>query len=154
MIDTELQKFLASQKLMVLASATKTGKPWVANVYYSFDDTPSFYFLSAKDTRHSLQIEQNPHVAFSVVWHDQDNLGNRKGIQGEGMCEVLTGVKNVWQGLKVMYSRFPDWKKSGVDLEMLKKSLTKSRVYKITPSYIKHWDDELYGEDKTKEFTF
>lgn len=48
---------------------------------------------------------------------------------------------------------FPNWK-SVITHENMVNDVIKSRPYVITPSYIKYWDDKLFGEEGTREYEF
>ena len=153
MKDEELLKFLKSQKLLVLSTASKGGEPWVSNVYYSVDSNLNLFFVSPSDTRHIEHLEHNPKVAFSVVWFNPNNLVDRKGIQGQGTCERIEEPEEIISLLKNHAKYFPLWK-DRITYENIKNKTIQSRPFLIRPSYIKFWNDELYGEEGTREFTF
>ncbi|MEK7627992.1 MAG: pyridoxamine 5'-phosphate oxidase family protein [Patescibacteria group bacterium] len=43
------------------------GGLWVSDVFYVADDEWNIYWLSARDTRHSKAVEQNPEVAGTIT---------------------------------------------------------------------------------------
>jgi len=59
-------KIISENNYLALATAGKSGKPWVATVFYAFDDKCNFYFFSAKDSLHAKQIRENPSAAVSI----------------------------------------------------------------------------------------
>lgn len=145
--------FMSSQKFLVLATVDEEGKPWIANVYFSVNEEFELFFVSPASTKHSKHIGKNPSVAFSTVWHDQDDLGNRKGIQGTGICERITNPLEITRHLDHHYKYFPAWR-SSINLKNIIEKVIESRPYKIKADYIKFWNDELYGKEGTKEFSF
>lgn len=151
-MNKELLDFLKSQKLITIAS-NKGDEFWVNNAYYCVDDELNLFFVSPKDTKHSQYIAENPSVAFNIAWYDEDNLGNRKAIQGLGKCKELTDVRQMTKYLRIHHKKYPIWKNRITYLNM-KNKIIESRPYLIEPSYIKYWDDELFGSDGTKEFRF
>lgn len=146
----EVLKFLKSQKLMVIATHDKKDV-WVANVYFSADAKGNLYFISPEDTKHSHMILKNPNVAFSIAWFDPKNHKNRKAVQGLGVCCPAKTEKEIETGVKLHNQNFPEFKER-ITMEWIHTNEWGSKVWILKPSYIKYWDDELYGDDETKEF--
>lgn len=152
----ELQNFLKSQKVLTIGTVDEEHKPWNTNVYYSVNKECEFFFVSPLDTKHTKHISNNENVSFSVVWFDEQNLGDRKGIQGQGVCREIQDPQLIAGYLKNHYKYFPSWKES-INLKAITEKLIKSRPFVITPKYIKFWNDELYKNtdtDPVREFTF
>lgn len=145
-----LLKFIRSQKVLTIASVGE-GKPWISNVYFSVDDDFNFFFVSPDKTMHSKQILQYPDVAFTIVWHNEDNLTDRKAIQATGKCTKIQEPKTIIKFLKNHHKSYPIWK-NRITLINMRDKIIESRPYVIKPSFIKLWDDELLGENGTKEF--
>ena len=78
------------------------------------------------------------------------NLENRKAIQGKGTSELLEVTDEIAPLLERHQEKYPEWEHYTV--KNMKNDVTEFRLYKITPQYMKFWNDELYGEGKTKEF--
>jgi uncharacterized protein YhbP (UPF0306 family) len=152
-IDQDLQRFIRSRKLLTIATVDADAKPWVCNVYFSTDQDLRFCFVTPPSTNHSQHIEQEPAVAFSTAWYDENDLSNRKAIQGRGNCRLLTSEAEIQAALQPHLDKYPDWA-SYLTLDALVQNKIKSKLYIIEPRYIKFWNDELYGEEGTKEFTF
>ena len=147
-----LLKFIKSQKLMVIASHGEK-YIWVANVYYGIDDNFKFYFVSPEDTKHSQQILKNPKIAFSVVWFDPANHKNRKAVQGLGSCRLAQNEEEMAKGVQLHNYNFPEFAQR-ITVEWIHANEFESRIWVVEPSYMKYWDDELYGEKETEEFSF
>lgn len=144
-------KFIKNQKLMVIASHD-TKDVWVANVYFSADEKGNIYFISSKDAKHSQMILKNSNVAFSTAWFDPTNNKNRKGIQGTGVCRVAENLSEITTGIKLLYENFPDLRDI-LTVDWILTNAWSSKVWVLKPSYMKYWDDEVYGDDESEEFT-
>src|SRR6266705_634469 len=77
------RRIIASNLYMTLATTTKDGNPWSTPVFYSVDDNYTFYWYSRKDTRHSLTIKENNHVAASILGVGNDDEGFGVYIEGK-----------------------------------------------------------------------
>ena len=145
----ELFEFLKSQRLMAIASC-EVGI-WITNVYYGIDDDARMYFISPMDTKHSQQILKSSEVAFSVAWYDKENPGNRKAVQGLGVCKVVEDEENIRKGVQLHNENFPQFKEV-LTPEYLLSEQNDTKVWILEPRYMKFWSDELYGEEEWKEF--
>ena len=77
-------------KYMVVATAGKSGKPWAAPVFYTFDSNYDFYFLSAIDSMHAKNIIENRNVAL-VIYDSNSPIGISQGVQIEGTAAPVQG---------------------------------------------------------------
>lgn len=143
-------KFIKNQKLMVIASRDEKDI-WVANVYFSADEKGNIYFVSSKDAKHSQMILKNPNVAFSIAWFDSTNNKNRKGVQGAGVCRIAKNLSEMTTGIKLLYKNFPDLRDI-LTVDWILNNAWRSKVWVLKPSYMKYWDDEIYGDDESEEF--
>ena len=143
-------KFAKSQKLMAIASSAAKDV-WIASVYIGVDDNLNIYFISPKTTKHSQMILDNPNVAFSIAWFDLTNHGNRKAIQGLGICHLAEDEKEISKGVKLHNQNFPEFKEK-ITVDWIYNNEWESKVWILKPTYIKYWDDEIYGDKETKEF--
>lgn len=142
--------FLRSQQVLSIATADASG-PWIANVYFVCDENGAVYFISPDSAKHSTMILLDPNVAFSAVWFDPTNHSNRKSIQGLGECMVVSDVNEIAAAVGMHNKEFPEFS-SRITPEWIKTNEYGSKVWKIKPHFIKYWDDELYGEEESKEF--
>ena len=149
----ELLKFLKFCKLMVIATVDHESTPWVCNVYYSVTNDFKLFFVSPTDSLHSKHIAQNSRVAFSIPWYDENDLGNRKAVQGIGVCTRVTNWIEAARFLRNHYIYYPLWKKI-ITTAAMRKKLIESRPYIIKPEYMKFWNDELFGDEGIEEYTF
>ncbi len=132
---------LKAHKLMSIA--TYGDHPWIATVYYSFDEELHLYFLSSPDTLHAKHIAQNPHVAVSIADSAQKPSAEKVGLQLHGIVEQLGKTELIRHALR-------HWKDSlsiqdpTLTYENMVKSIVKGRMYKITPKKIKFFNESLF----------
>lgn len=142
--------FMKRQKVLSFACRSGSGI-WMANVYVGVDDKGLMYFVSPKSAKHSRLVEKNPVIAFSFAWFDPADLENRKGIQGQGICRQARGPKEMLVGLTALTKNFPTFRKT-ITIKWLKDNAWGSRLWVIKPTYLKYWDDELFGDGEAQEF--
>ncbi|OGH66313.1 MAG: hypothetical protein A3B90_01280 [Candidatus Magasanikbacteria bacterium RIFCSPHIGHO2_02_FULL_41_13] len=148
----KLLKFLKTQKLLTIASRGAKDI-WIANVYFAADENGTLYFISPKDTKHSTMIRKNSKIAFSIAWFDPKNHKNRKAVQGLGTCRTAKTPLEIATGIKLLYKNFPDLRRI-LTVKWIMTNAWGTKVWVVKPSYIKYWDDEVYGDDESEEFTF
>lgn len=59
-------KFLKDHKTAVVATASRSGEPQAATLFYAIDDDFTFYFITDKTSRKFKNLKENPHVAIVV----------------------------------------------------------------------------------------
>ena len=144
----QILDFLVKNKLMSVA--TFGDFPWIASVYYTFDNDLNVYFLSSPTTLHCKQIEINNKVAISIADSDQDIGALKRGLQISGIAERISDTKKVIHALKI-------WKQSlGVKdpeltYENMIKQVINGRMYKIIPKRIKLFDQKLFPVEDGEE---
>lgn len=85
---TLIKEVLGKGYLLSLATTDSSGL-WVCDLVYVNDDDLNIYWMSGKNTRHSLAILNNAHVACSIT---ANNPGEEnKGVQISGIAEVVEG---------------------------------------------------------------
>ncbi|OGM13186.1 hypothetical protein A3D84_05365 [Candidatus Woesebacteria bacterium RIFCSPHIGHO2_02_FULL_42_20] len=146
-IKKEFSKYLKSQRLMTLA--TCADKPWVATVYFAVDNDLNFYFVSSPKSKHCKDIEKNSKVAVNVADSHTPNSAKKVGIQAQGVASQVKG----WERTKVllkMWHRAAPGMEGVVNVKSMKEKIISSRVYKIQPTFIKYFNQKLYGEEGCK----
>ena len=78
-------RFLATHKLM--AVATFGDFPWIASVYYTFDQDLNLYFLSSPTTLHAKHILRNSQVAVAIADSHQSINETKRGLQLFGIAQ-------------------------------------------------------------------
>ena len=147
----KLLEFLQSQKLMVVACHSEKDV-WVANTYIGVDEKGTIYFISPENTKHSRMILKNPNVAFSIAWFDPNNHKNRKAVQGLGICRPAENEEEIKTGIRLHNQNFQEFKET-ITIKWVHNNKWGSKVWVVKPTYIKYWDDEIYGDNESEEFT-
>jgi len=146
-----LLEFLKSQRLIVLASGSET--PWVSNIFYGIDNNFKIYFISGEETKHGQQILENSRIAFSIAWFNVKNHEDRKAVQGTGICRIADGDEEINKGVELHNLHFPEFAEQ-ITVDWIKNDKNKFHVWVVEPDYMKYWNDELYGDEETEEFSF
>lgn len=140
--------FLAQHKLMYVA--TQGEHPWIAPVFYTYDDELNLYFLSSPETLHSKQIAKNKEVAVAIANSQQQLTEDKKGIQMYGHVKQISDMHKMKHSLDL-------WKKSlgyigtEISYENMLNKVIKGRMFQITPKKIKFFNQELYDVEDGKE---
>ena len=147
----ELSKFLQTQK--VIQIAPKSDEPWIANVFMVSENPETIYFIGSQNTRYGKLLSENGTLAFATAWHDESDHVDRKGIQGTGKATFTKSEEDIAKGVDLHNKSYPDFAKR-ITVDWLNTNESGSGVWVIKPNFIKFWNDELYGQDGSKEFTF
>ncbi|CAN5165188.1 hypothetical protein BH09PAT1_BH09PAT1_6660 [soil metagenome] len=144
-----LLAFLKSFQLMILATAGKSAA--AATVRFGIDDDFNFYIVTPPSTEHGQHIESNFNVACVIVDTKQE-LKTKKGAQIKGKASRLVDIESIKNGLIV----WANGDEATIDLflENIANGKWSSRIYKITPTEIKWMNEELYGEEGNRTFSF
>lgn len=143
---------LQENTLMSLATFGKF--PWIASVYYTFDQDLNLYFLSSPTTLHCQQIAQNNQVAVAIADSHQNINSPKRGLQLWGTARQIFDSAKMKHALTL-------WKNSlGVENPKLTytnivNKIISGRMYQISPKRIKLFDHELFpakdGEEPVLE---
>jgi uncharacterized protein YhbP (UPF0306 family) len=142
---TLILDFLGKHKLMIMATCAE--EPWIASVYYSFDRDLNLFFLSSPTTLHCRHLENNKLVAVAITDSSQKVRDLKKGLQLVGTAERVSDIAKIKHCLR-------SWKEAiGVDdpeltYENMIAKVVNGRMYRITPTRIKFFNEELFpGKD-------
>ena len=137
----DVLEFLSDKKLMIIA--TYGGHPWIASVFYSFDNDLNLYFISSPSTIHGKQMEKNKKVSAAVVDSNQKPSDVKRGLQIYGYVEKVSGINKVRYALR-LWKDFLNVQRPDISFENMKKGLYKGRMYKLIPKKIKLFDQEKF----------
>lgn len=149
--EQELWKYLKTHRLMQIA--TCSNEPWICTVFYVLGDDKNLYFVSAPDTEHCKAIAVNNIVACAITDTEQTVTHKKKGVQLRGVATMLTYGATIKRALE-LWNKMNPGVENIINLKNIKKAAFESRVYKIKPTYIKFFNEELYGEEESKIFKF
>ena len=129
--------------------STYDGHIWSATAYYTIDKNLNLYFISPPKAEHSTAIENNPEVACAIFDSTQKLTDKKKGMYLRGNAKQVRGIKAMKVALKMWTKQNPGFEDI-INYGNIAKNKIRSKVYKIEPVRIKHFNEELYG-DKEEE---
>lgn len=111
------------------------------------------YFIGSPKTTYGEQLLADPALAFATAWCNERDHKDRKGVQGVGTAELTTDEQEIETGVRLHNQNYPEFA-DRITVDWIHSNEKGSGVWVITPSYIKFWNDELYGLDGTRDFRF
>lgn len=138
----ELLKYLNAHAIMSLATVGEHAA--ICSVYFTVDDDLNFYFISKPETEHCRNIEMNGVVVCAIADGDQKVTDKKIGVQIKGTAVELPTIEKI--GTALMF-----WSKANfgfegiVTVNTIKERMILSRAYKVIPTEIKFFNEELYG---------
>lgn len=145
----DLLEILKKVKIVSLATLDERGNPWICNVHFGVDENMNLYIVSKKDSNHSKHIEDNGKIAFTIFTFNLQGKNDKASLQAKGSAKSLSNTDEISIGAKAIAEKFPNWI---LKPEELVGESNERRMYKITPTYIKHLDDILLGNDVKEYF--
>lgn len=150
---TQILDFLSKHRLMAIA--TFGDHPWIASVFYSFDESLNLYFLSSPTTLHTRFIEKNSKVAVAIADSHQTPIDKKRGLQLWGKATKIGNLNKFRHALS-------HWKSAlsindpELTFQNIQKGIISGQMYQVTPKKIKLFDQELFsnipdGEEPTLE---
>lgn len=134
-----LKQFLSENKLMQLATQSE-GKLWVCNLYFVVGKNLNIYWTSARNRRHSMEVEANPIVAATIV-NDEDK---KQAVQIAGKAYRITPEES--QYAHETYGNKLGQKDSRMD--EVNEDTKQSRAYWVLkPDYFELWDEVNYPDE-------
>lgn len=142
-LKEKADKILQENLYMTISVASKDGVPWIANLYYAYDQNYNFYWYSPKDSLHSQRIRENPSVAMAIfnstaVGDDVD------AVYIKAKAHEISSKSELIKGLFVYCAKLVKTKfvnKTGAEkfVKQYKdfEGLSKLRMYKAVPE--KFW---------------
>lgn len=87
-----------------IATSTKDGTPWNSPVYICHDGDYTFYWSSAKDSQHSVNIAQNENV-FLVIFDSQAPWGEGEGVYIQAHAKEVTDRQEIAKAIELRFAR-------------------------------------------------
>ncbi|OGK57139.1 hypothetical protein A3J15_00125 [Candidatus Roizmanbacteria bacterium RIFCSPLOWO2_02_FULL_38_10] len=137
----DVLNYLQTQRLMSIATAGD--HPWIASVFYSFDQDLNIYFLTNPKTLHGQHLIINKYVAASVVDSTQKPSDVKKGLQIYGIVEPVSVNHKIAHALR-LWKDFLNISRPDISLENMKKGLYKGKIYRLKPLKIKLFDQQKF----------
>ena len=144
-LNLSITKILSSNILCSIASINKS-ESYIHTAYFCFNDKLKLYFISDPSTQHTANIKSNPSVAIAIYDSKQPWDDNKRGLQIFGKCEIAKGTKLI-DGTLHYLKRFAGLKQWIKHPDDFIKGAINSKMFVITPSRIKLFDEETFGEE-------
>lgn len=103
-------EYLNKHNTMTLATV-RDNVPWAATVFYANDNFILYFISNPNSSLHCQNIARNPCVAITI---DEDyplkasnDWRKVKGIQMEGIAQMLTHEEEIYQAVKVYTKKYP-----------------------------------------------
>lgn len=146
-IKEDIFKFIKTNGIMTLGTYSSKG-PWLCTVYYGVDEVMNLYIVTDPRTAHAKNIVLNSKVAFNIFDSHQKIINPKKGVQGFGKAEMVKGLSANLKALLLWHKQNPGIEKSITIKDILKK-ITNTKIYKITPTFLKFYNDKLYAPEES-----
>jgi len=147
----KLFQYLRTQKLLTLAVNDK--KLWICSLYYYMDEDFNFYVFTSPKTKHAKMFTKNKNVACNIFDSHQKITKDKVGAQVEGVVSMVSAVDKLKWALKMWNNANPGIADKINFLNMRKKIIS-GKVYKIKPTRIQFFNQEIYGDEETEMFKF
>ena len=89
---------------MTIATADKSGEPWISPIVFGYDKNYIFYWFSDKDSKHSKLINQNSKVAI-VIFDSKAPEGTGDGVYMVGEASEVS-QDQLEHAIKTLSDRF------------------------------------------------
>lgn len=126
-------EYMKDNRLMTLGTSFRD-KPWLATVFYAFDEKTNIFFYSKEDTKHCRNIAKNPNVSVAInhTWRYLD--GKIKAIQLFGRASEVSKVEypSYYRIYKARFKWADDFKSDHL-------------LYVIKPNEVWYIDEKLFG---------
>ncbi len=119
---------------LTIATASKTGKPWISPVFFSYDDNYNLYWVSDKNSLHSKLLRNNPQASI-VIFNSQAPIGKGDGVYFETIVKELEDESEIKKAVQIYNKRVT---KKIFRVKEINEVMNKAiwRIYKATPTKI------------------
>jgi nitroimidazol reductase NimA-like FMN-containing flavoprotein (pyridoxamine 5'-phosphate oxidase superfamily) len=131
--------------IMVLATADRSGKPWVSPVGFICDDKYNFFWVSYKDALHSNNIRTRTEVAISIFGKLPE--GGLDGVYIDGNAIEMKDESEIQYAIDLFAKNRPQPSKFSAKSITDVTGYSPWRLYKATPNEIsKRAESEVSGK--------
>jgi uncharacterized protein YhbP (UPF0306 family) len=148
----DLIKEYAAGGLLMQVTTCNSGQPWIAHVWYAFDEHMHFYFISNRARRHSKEIRVSSKVACGIVHPHLEGLGQKvRGLTFEGLAQEIGGAGTDLDEAYWCYSaKWPNTS-SYIRKDDIIRDLTPVRFYRIQPTLFVLFDEVNFPDNPRQE---
>ncbi len=144
-VKSLVQDFLMKAQIMQLGTSHGS-KPWVTTLYFAADVNMNIYWLSRESRRHSKEIENNSHVAGTIIF--PLNYGDKvRGLQFEGQARMLKD-QDALAGRNIYSSKF--WIVEDRAMNSAQGDSTQG-CYQLRPERFVLYDEVNFPDNPTQE---
>lgn len=147
----DLLQYLQTQHLMVIA--TVGDAPWASTVFFVADEALNLYFVSDPSSNHGKHIAKNSQLAVAIFDSRQQVSDQKIGVQMKGKVVQVTDPADIGEALRLWNAHNPGFEHV-ITVENMEKGTIHSKVYKISPTYAKFFNEKLYGPEGERELRF
>ncbi len=122
-------------------------------VYVAVDKDFNLYFISEPNSEHCKNIALHNGVACAIADSRQPVRAKKIGAQIKGTAHEVTGVGQL-EAIITMWNATNPGMESIISINNFRNKILKSQAYKIVPTEIKFFNEELYGEEGFEIFPF
>lgn len=153
-LKEEIFKYLQENILMSVTTLNQDNSElWPAIVFYIADKDLNLYFMSGTKSKHCVNIQSNAKVAVSIYDSSQTLPSNKTGMQISGKAEVINRLESIKYMVKMWNQHIATTDDEKEEAKYFIEG-AKSRIYKITPTHIKYFNQELFGKPPFQELQF
>lgn len=84
--------FLARESTMVLSTCDSAGVPYAAPLFYVVRPDFALYWISARDSLHSIHLQSRPQAS-AAVFHSTFRWREIEGVQMRGLCSIVEDAR-------------------------------------------------------------
>jgi nitroimidazol reductase NimA-like FMN-containing flavoprotein (pyridoxamine 5'-phosphate oxidase superfamily) len=143
-VKNDITSYLQNNHVLTLAVTESSGTPWVCTVYYGLAEDLTMYLVTGINSRHGKCLVGEQKVAYNIFDSHITITQNKQGVQGTGLCTVVTHPLELLKGLSLWHNYNPGVE-NAITVEEIQKSITR-RLVKLEPKYLKFFNKELYGK--------
>jgi nitroimidazol reductase NimA-like FMN-containing flavoprotein (pyridoxamine 5'-phosphate oxidase superfamily) len=125
---------IANNRYMTLSTASSDGRPWISPVFFSYDNQFNLYWVSNKNSRHSILIRQNPQVAI-VIFNSQAADGEIDAVYIEATVSELHDAEEISIAVEALGRRYQKDEFRVKSIDAVTNAAT-WRIYKANPKAV------------------
>jgi general stress protein 26 len=99
-----VKEILEKELYATIATSDLNCRPWNSPVYICFDEEYTFYWSSAKDSQHSLNIVDNENV-FLVIFDSCAPWGEGEGVYIKARAREITDKDEISKAIELRFNR-------------------------------------------------
>lgn len=145
MIDRSVNEIVIASTLFFLGTV-RGGVPYACVMVVAYDADLCLLFFSDPKTEHVSNILQDRRVAGEIADTRQTWESPRRGIQFRGTARPVTGDEYS-RAVDLYMTRYPGFERHRIVPTSNKPDAVKVRPYIVRPSYLKIFDEKIFGRE-------